>query len=298
MRTSTEITSNWSESDVPDISVICLTYNHAEYIAQALQGILLQKTRYSFEVIVHDDASTDGTSDIVKEYAERYPDIIRHVRQEVNQYSQGKRMITLALPYVRGRYIALCDGDDSWTDPNKLQKQVDFLEKNPDYVITYHDCVPFDESGHISVDYGGATRDLSSRELQQATPVYTLTSCFRNVIKEFPGEFFTARYGDLFRLSLLGAYGKGKFMEDIEPAKYRVHEGGVFSKKTYSQKLEMKMLTDAALLAYYRRIRNKEMADYFRNQTLISCAASSPYASLFRVFIWESKERLKRLFWR
>ena len=124
----------------PLVSVYCLTYNHAKYIKDALEGFVHQKTNFQFEVIVHDDASTDGTADIIKDYARKYPDIIVPIYQNENQYSKKVPITrTFVLPILKGKYYAACEGDDFWCDENKLQKQVDWLENNPEYslIITF-----------------------------------------------------------------------------------------------------------------------------------------------------------------
>ncbi len=118
----------------PLVSVNIATYNHKEFIGQCIEGALMQKTNFSFEIIIHDDASTDGTSDIVREYAKKYDNVLAIV-QEDNLFSQGQNpSVEHGLSRAKGKYIALCDGDDYWTDPYKLQKQFDFLEANEDYV--------------------------------------------------------------------------------------------------------------------------------------------------------------------
>ena len=125
--------------DSPKITVLCLAYNHASYIKDALEGFVSQKTRFSFEVIVHDDASTDGTADIIREYARRYPQIIKPVFQKENQYSRGVAIgPTFCFPLVRGEYVALCEGDDYWTDPLKLQLQADALDAYPEVDLCTH----------------------------------------------------------------------------------------------------------------------------------------------------------------
>lgn len=111
------------------VSILCLAYNHEKYIRQCLDGFVMQKTNFKFEVIVHDDASTDNTANIIREYEEKYPEIIKPIYQKENQYSQGKKNILF--PLTKGKYIAICEGDDFWTDDYKLQKQVDTLENNP-----------------------------------------------------------------------------------------------------------------------------------------------------------------------
>lgn len=121
------------------VSVICLTYNHAAWIRDALEGFVQQNTNFRYEVLVHDDASTDHTADIIREYEKQYPDLVRGIYEEENQYSKNVPIIEeIVMPYVRGRYIALCEGDDYWTDPNKLQKQVDILEMHPEIDICAH----------------------------------------------------------------------------------------------------------------------------------------------------------------
>lgn len=116
------------------VSVICLTYNQKDYICKCMEGILMQRTTFAYQLIVHDDASTDGTSEIISRYAESNNNILVY-RQKENQYSQGYGLVGLriSLSMAVGTYIAFCEGDDYWIDPYKLQKQVDFLEKHPTY---------------------------------------------------------------------------------------------------------------------------------------------------------------------
>ena len=120
------------------VTILCITYNHKSYIRQCLDGFVKQKTNFRFEAIVHDDASTDGTTDIVREFAEKYPDIIKPMIEKENQYSKGKTSFgrTMLEHYPPGKYIAECEGDDYWIDPLKLQKQVDYMEQHPDCTMT------------------------------------------------------------------------------------------------------------------------------------------------------------------
>ena len=122
-----------------EVSVICNAFNHGRYIRDALNGFVMQKTDFKFEVLVHDDASTDNTADIIREFEEKYPDIIKPIYQTENQYSKGVDIPkTFLHPLVRGRYVALCEGDDYWTDPHKLEKQVAVLEAHPEADICAH----------------------------------------------------------------------------------------------------------------------------------------------------------------
>lgn len=122
-----------------EVSIHCLTYNHEKYVRKTFEGFLKQKTNFAFEVLVHDDASTDGTPEIIREYTEKYPDIFKPIYQKENQYSKGI-MVAYAYNFPRavGKYMAYCEGDDYWCDENKLQKQYDIMEKHPECSICTH----------------------------------------------------------------------------------------------------------------------------------------------------------------
>lgn len=129
------------------VSVICNAYNHEDYIRDALEGFIMQKTNFKFEILVHDDASTDNTADIIREYEKKYPHLIKPIYQVENQYSKGTGLVgKTQLARAKGKYIAMCEGDDYWTDPYKLQKQFDAMEKNPQVDICAHGAVTIDAS--------------------------------------------------------------------------------------------------------------------------------------------------------
>lgn len=129
-----------NHTNYPLVSIHCITYNHEKYIRDALEGFVMQKTNFKFEAIVHDDASTDNTAAIIQEYAEKYPEIIKPIFETENQYSKHDGSLTRIMNAAcKGKYIALCEGDDYWIDPYKLQKQVDFLESHPDYSMCWTD---------------------------------------------------------------------------------------------------------------------------------------------------------------
>lgn len=168
----------------PLVSICSITYNHAPYIRQCLDGFLMQQTTFPIEIIINDDCSTDGTTEIVKEYAEKYPDLIRPIFHEENQYQKGVKgmFATFVFPKARGKYIAMCEGDDYWTDPLKLQKQVDFLEANPEYGLVHTRAKvftrkkeEFSKDGHT---IGSPFKNFD--ELLVSNKIATLTTCFRN----------------------------------------------------------------------------------------------------------------------
>ena len=124
------------------VSVLCATFNHEEYLRQTLDSFIAQKTDFPFEVLVNDDASTDSTADILREYAERYPEIIRPFYQKENLCSRRMNVYDLVFfPAARGEYIALCEGDDYWNDPEKLQRQADWLDIHPEYSACVHNSI-------------------------------------------------------------------------------------------------------------------------------------------------------------
>lgn len=138
-KTQEEITAKWKsmDTDHPLVSIRCLAFNQEKYIAQTLDGFLMQETDFPFEIIVHDDASRDKTADIIREYQKKYPLIVKPILQVENQYSKRDGSLTRAsTETLKGKYVAECEGDDYWIDPQKLQRQVDFLEKHPDYALS------------------------------------------------------------------------------------------------------------------------------------------------------------------
>lgn len=161
------------------VTIRCLTYNHEPYIRQCLEGFVMQKTNFRFEAIVHDDASTDGTAAIIREYAEKYPDIIKPIYETENQYSKHDGSLQRILnEHTHGKYIAICEGDDYWIDPLKLQKQVDFLENNPEYGLVYTMAKYYFQNEQIfGKSWGG--KYTTYNDLFRRNTIPTLTVLFR-----------------------------------------------------------------------------------------------------------------------
>ncbi len=151
-------------------TIYCLTYNHKEYIRDAMNGFLMQKTDFNFDIFIFDDASTDGTSDIVREYQEKYPDKVRAFVSPVNTFGKPERFVILQKlykQYIDGKYVAWCEADDVWTDSKKLQIQVEFLENNPECVMTTHsfDILDCTDDSVYTKTFGEGSRYLSNEEI-------------------------------------------------------------------------------------------------------------------------------------
>ena len=237
----------------PLVSVTVATYQHAPFIKDCLDGILMQKTDFPFEIIIGEDESSDGTRDICKKYAERYPDKIRLFLRDRNKSiltdDEGRQLARFNVRWsrrsARGKYIAICEGDDYWTDPEKLQKQVFFLENNSSYMLTVGGYKTKDiNTGRQKINTikgkdndpdkpEGFTFTLEDYRLNWITK--TLTAVFRN-------EEFSINYYDKYRyprdvhlMYHLLKNGKGFYFTDIFGV-YRLHDGGVFSSLSLYQK--------------------------------------------------------------
>ena len=216
----------------PLVSVCTLAYNHAPYIRECLDGILMQKTDFAFELLIHDDASTDGTADIIREYEAKYPDIIKPIYQTENQYSKGVKIsATIQFPKAKGKYIALCEGDDYWTDPLKLQKQVDLMEANEEYSLCFHNALVIyqnkDKDSHLFANI--EDREYSAAEIYETWTIPTASVLLRfdswNKIKaKLLNKNFI--YGDSPLFIALSEVGKLRGIDDVMSV-YRINNTGV-----------------------------------------------------------------------
>lgn len=269
------------------VSVRLMTYNHAKFIREAMNGIMKQKANFKIEVVVGDDFSQDDTLAIVKEFQSTDKIHINVLERHVgDDYWQRRQKLgrlynfTNILDNCKGKYIALLDGDDFWVDPLKLQKQFDFLEDNSDYVGCYHDVKVVDETGRLvmkSKNSTFTTHDFSADDLMKGRVMSVLSLCFRNVIKEYPPEMYQVMLADKFLCALLGQHGKGRYLKNIEPAAYRLHSEGVWSLKSQQQK-KMGLITSYFWMwKYYERNKKTEYAIFFFTMIMREGFFSNPF---------------------
>ena len=269
----------------PLVSICCIAFNHENFIRDAIEGILMQETSFPTEIIIHDDASTDNTAKIIKEYERKHPDLFVAIYQTENQYSQGiKPWSNFIFPRVRGKYIAICEGDDYWTDPLKIQKQVEFLEENEDYSLCVGGFIIFDDISKQKEtiikdikpnDAGrnGFSFSLSDKKLGWATK--TLTALFRKSILDQInfGQYMYFRDIHLF-YHLLKEH-KGFYFTEVLGV-YRVHPGGINSMK------QGKINLNAAYNCY-KELYEKNKDDFLRERNLKATLALLNY-NLFHNF--------------
>lgn len=234
----------------PIVSICCITYNHAPFIRKALEGFLMQepptgvsKDEPWYEILIHDDCSTDGTTEIIKEYAAKYPDKIFPLYETENQYKRlgAARIDVYNYSRVRGEYVAYCEGDDYWTDKKKLQKQVDFMESHPDYSICWHrvqlwyrdtNTIEDDRCGALLPEgKEGVDIDLSTYFTRWSTQ--PLSMLFRSSMFDIRWREQYRYYRDQHEMYHLLKNGKG-YLFAFYGGVYVKHEGGIFSSLSYS----------------------------------------------------------------
>lgn len=226
------------------VSIQCITYNHELYIRQCLEGFVMQKTNFQFEVIVHDDASTDGTAAIIREYTEKYPDIIKPIYETENQYSKHDGSLQHIMnAHTHGKYVALCEGDDYWIDPYKLQKQVDFLETHTEYGMVCTSCKVVNKKSEQLFVKSRKLSVVTLEDLLLDNPINTCTVCI--VWKKFlEASYFTEKLkiktllmGDLPRWIYIAKNSKIKYMRYYSSS-YRMLQNSA-SHSTDIKKIEM-----------------------------------------------------------
>lgn len=288
--TEDEIFANFQQTDNIVLTIVCLAFNHAKYIEQTLNGFLLQRTSFRYEIICHDDFSTDETRVILEKYKLTYPRLFHLIFPAENHFSKGRNpFIDNVLPHIRGRYIACCEGDDYWTDPNKLQLQLEFLEENEDFVVATHDVGLVSEENEVisqSCVIDCYKTDFSASDLKYgwAGPL-TQAMVYRHIFLSYPPEFHKAHLGDVFLASLLGLHGKSKFIHQIQPSFYRIHDGGVFSNLKRSDKFDVQSSTFFWMYKYYKRVADWETAHVYKMKGLEKLCREISLVDYFKLFL-------------
>jgi len=245
------------------VTVCITTYNRVDFIAKTLDSILAQKTNFEFEISISDDCSTDGTQNILLSYKEKHPKIKLILRDKNVKVTQN---CFEQIQTVKSKYIALCDADDYWTDENKLQIQYDFLEKNDQYVLSFHNCFKFDsktgkilDENYLSED---RKRDFTKDELLTGYHAPTSTLMFRNVsflqTEDLKNFYHSYHNNDLILLSLLSNFGGAKYHDDILNTAFRVHDGSIYSSKSERLQYQEKLKSFQLLYDFYDN-RQKKM---------------------------------------
>ena len=282
----------------PLVAIKCTVYNHEPYLRECLDGFVMQQTDFPFVAIVHDDASTDKSADIIREYAAKYPDIIMPYYETENQYSKGtlSKVMNEAVDATGAKYIALCEGDDYWTDPKKLQKQVDFLETHKEYSMCFHGAIVKDEFNcqekydctHIEA------RDYEINELFTHWIVPTASIVHRHEVQGFHvvhQEWMIT--GDVCLVAMCSSIGKVRGMSDIMSV-YRLNQGSMVHSDMYSKKkvnrspehflsfyysfpkLDRATITWCVAHAFYIRARKGDENIFRKAIDLCKCAYYSP----------------------
>ncbi|MEN9919885.1 MAG: Spermidine N(1)-acetyltransferase [Bacteroidota bacterium] len=216
--------------DTKLVSVFMLAYNHENFIKQAIEGIVTQKTNFSFELIIGEDCSTDNTRNLCIEYRNKYPEIIKLILPEKNLGAAANSVNVLNA--CKGKYIAFCEGDDYWTDPNKLQKQVDFMESNPDYSIIYHRVNIFDQVSETlkleELNKLDVEKTYTIENLSYGNLMHTASVMIRRENLKFEKLEASKIVGDYFLWMLCANNGKIMYQPDVM-AVYRIWEGSAWS---------------------------------------------------------------------
>ena len=261
------------------VSVCMVTYNQKRFIAQAIESVLMQKADFKFQLIVGDDASTDGTTEIIQQYAKKYPDIVKPIfhKKNVGPFANSMSVYRAA----KTEYVAILDGDDYWTDENKLQKQVDFLDKNTKCSLCYHKAkIIFENQAQKDViwpseEYRFGKTILTLEDLAIRNPMYTNTIVYRwrfvdeNIDELIPEELCP---GDYFLALLHAEKGNIGFIDETMSV-YRRHDGGMSADLSTKEALTWLKYGFFELKFHYyvdQHFKYK-LAKYFRDEKIKKC---------------------------
>jgi glycosyltransferase involved in cell wall biosynthesis len=283
------------------VSIICNTYNHENYIADAIEGFLMQKTDFHYEILIHDDASTDKTADIIREYEKRHPDLIKPIYQTENQYSRGVKVGRLNRERAIGKYIAVCEGDDYWIDPQKLQKQVKYMESHPECSLCFHNAEVVDTIGkktgklHVPWSVHNSRYYYKKNTIYQAGELALLdfiptASLFypKHLMDNPPAWHMSAIVGDAALRLTLTSYGYAYYIDEVMSA-YRTGVEGSATDRSNIENKDINKLID-------RLRRHIELIDNFDEDTNYKFSNQLDEAKIvWEVRILEAQRKIKEL---
>lgn len=250
----------WPEGTIPLVSICCVTYNHAAFITEAIEGILMQETTFPVEILINDDASKDETGYILRNYEQRFPNLIRIFIQKENQYSKGNRAFPFLVSHARGKFIAFCEGDDIWNSPDKLEAQANYLNKHSSVVLSFHDVVSINENGEQLNDskirsiMGEQPHHLSTIEEISAALIPPLSMMFRNLPWQVGPRGRRVTNEDTYFFAMISKHGEMHNIGKIMGA-HRRHAGGVWSGINEADKRRASFRTRIAIAREIERER-------------------------------------------
>lgn len=205
------------------VSICCTVYNQEKYIKKAIDSFLQQDVNFKYEIIIHDDASNDSTPDIIKEYQKKYPEIIKPIYQKENQYSKGKKVSLIAMENAKGKYIALCEGDDYWIDSSKLERQVNYMEKHPKCSLCFHNAYTYNLLTQSKVPMMKKTRryykflkNYNVGDMAKLDFIPTASLMFKKSdVKRLPDFYKSSIVGDLPLRLIMTSFGYCHYIDRI-----------------------------------------------------------------------------------
>lgn len=320
-----EITKNWNTEDTL-VSIICTCYNHALYIEQTLESFLTQVTNFPFEIIIHDDASTDNSQELIIEYAKKFPNIVKPILQRDNRYSKGEDiLINHIFPNINGQFIAICEGDDYWTDSHKLQNQFELLTSFPECKICFHPALGIRPNGSKKLlsQYGksvkvfpvedviiGGGGYMPTASLMMKREVFTDVREFYKAYKNFSvgdiviqfiasldgGVLYIPNIYSVYRIDVNGSWSMrikkdSNFAIDVINKLLELnHNLDEYSQYRYSQAFKVRLDRIIAGCAYDRRLPKRFRLDLLKKGSNIPF-----YRTLMNYLLYNSKELVKRI---
>jgi glycosyltransferase involved in cell wall biosynthesis len=295
----------WPKNTKPLVSVCCITYNHVNYIRECIEGFLMQETRFPVEILIHDDASTDGTAAIVREYQDRYPTLIHSILQTDNLHSKGKKPFSIVLKIASGTFIAPCEGDDFWTYPRKLHEQEQIFQKRTDIALISHGCSRLGENGENLIPWlrteGSGFKEYHSSDVMEGVYDHLNTWMYRRPEPDldFVKLMDSMPVGDMpLNLYLLRDGRKAVSLEKIWSC-YRYHIGGVWTGSSRFRRLVQMLVIHSVHKAFYKTTGSKvfnKLLRAVRNEIIVELVAAIVLFNTyrlrdeFRIFLQYSSE--------